>query len=654
MALCPIASAASSCSPSMSAWCSGSAIGRGSVCARAARRTAPTRPGLRSCSSPIPTSTRRTTRPASSSGRTSTRPTTPHRSAESDRDPLPARDASRTIVSTTQHGTVPVRWRLRPATAHGIRERRQWLRPDDPRHRSRPRWFTLRGHRPKGCRMTATLSRGTVKALRDQLAKRLADDPDDAEVIASEASEVIRKLHLALEHQLGTAELEDRDLLASEARNFAELRDSIATLQAIEKRAQTQSFRNRGLPDDFLEIVERNHEKTKRQLRSIAEDSASTDPEGFTVTSSSLEVRSEPQTYRPDRPHSYFVDMAKRSLFGDSEAAARLQRHSLEVAASPEMRAGSRTDGSGGEFVPPAWLISSYVPLARPGRVTADLFAKFALPPNTDSINIPKITTGTSVAAQTADNATVASQDIVTASVTAPVQTYAGSVDFALQLLEQSPIAFDQMIYTDLVRAQAQTIGAAVLTGTGANGQLEGLLTNADTSQITFTSASPTASGLYNAVAQAINAVVTNLYAMPDAVVMSPRRWLWLTEQVDTSGRPLVVPTAGGSQSVNSLAPAEALSLGEPVGMLQGLPVYLDALMPINLGAGTNEDRVIVGNFASAHLHESGVRTQVFFEPGAKNLTVTARLYSYVACTGAKRYPKAFSIIKGTGLAATL
>jgi hypothetical protein len=35
--------------------------------------------------------------------------------------------------------------------------------------------------------------------------------------------------------------------------------------------------------------------------------------------------------------------------------------------------------------------------------VTADLFAKFALPPNTDSLNIPKITQGTLIAAQTAD-----------------------------------------------------------------------------------------------------------------------------------------------------------------------------------------------------------------------------------------------------------
>lgn len=504
--------------------------------------------------------------------------------------------------------------------------------------------------------MTATLSRGTVKALRDQLAKRLADDPDDAEVIASEASEVIRKLQLALEHQLGTCELEGRDLLASEARNFSELRDSIATLQTIEKRAQTQSFRNRGLPDDFLEIVERNHEKTTRQLRQIADDSASTDPEGFPVTSSTLEVRSEPQTYRPDRQHSYFADMAKRSLYGDSEAAARLQRHALEVASStsPEMRAAGRADGSASEMVPPAWLVSEYVPLARPGRVTADLFAKFALPANTDSLNIPKITQGTLIAAQTADNATVTSQDIVTSSVVAPVQTYAGTTDFSLQLLEQSPVAFDQVIYTELVRAQAQAIGSAALVGTGANGQLEGLLTNTDTSSVTFTSASPTASGFYNACASAVNAVVSNLYAMPDAIVMAPRRWLWLLEQVDSSGRPLVVPTANGGQSVNAMAPANALSLGESVGTLHGLPVYLDALMPINLGSGTNEDRVLVGNFASAHLYESGVRSQVFFEPGAKSMTVTARLYSYVACTGAKRFPKAFTVIKGTGLAATL
>ena len=504
--------------------------------------------------------------------------------------------------------------------------------------------------------MTAPLSRSVVRSLRDQLAKRLLDDPDEAGGVALDASEAIRKMQLALDHQLGMCELEGRDLLASEARNFSDLRDNITALQAVEKRAQLQDSRNRGLPDNHLELVAQSHEKTKRALRSIADDAASTNPEGVLVTNESFEVRSEPQTYRPDRQHSYFADMAKRSLYGDSEAAARLQRHALEVASStsPEMRAAGRADGSASEMVPPAWLVSEYVPLARPGRVTADLFARFALPPNTDSLNIPKITQGTVIGAQTADNVTVSSQDIVTSSVTAPVQTYAGTTDFSLQLLEQSPVAFDQVIYTELVRAQAQAIGSAALVGTGANGQLEGLLTNADTSSVTFTSASPTASGFYNACASAVNAVVSNLYAMPDAIVMAPRRWLWLLEQVDTSGRPLVVPTANGGQSVNAMAPANALSLGESVGTLHGLPVYLDALMPINLGSGTNEDRVIVGNFASAHLYQSGIRSQVFFEPGAKTMTVTARLYSYVACTGAKRFPKAFTVIKGTGLAATL
>jgi len=49
-----------------------------------------------------------------------------------------------------------------------------------------------------------------------------------------------------------------------------------------------------------------------------------------------------------------------------------------------------------------------------------------ALPAGTDSVNIPRITTGTDTAVQSADNAATTTQDMVTATVTAPVRTVSG------------------------------------------------------------------------------------------------------------------------------------------------------------------------------------------------------------------------------------
>ena len=45
--------------------------------------------------------------------------------------------------------------------------------------------------------------------------------------------------------------------------------------------------------------------------------------------------------------------------------------------------------------------------MARPGRAFANLVQRQPLPGGTDSINIPKLLTGTSTAVQTADNAPV-------------------------------------------------------------------------------------------------------------------------------------------------------------------------------------------------------------------------------------------------------
>jgi hypothetical protein len=59
--------------------------------------------------------------------------------------------------------------------------------------------------------------------------------------------------------------------------------------------------------------------------------------------------------------------------------------------------------------------------------------------------------TGTKVEVQTADAAAVASQDLTDTSVTAPVRTLAGQQDVSLQLLEQSPVGFDEIVFADLI-----------------------------------------------------------------------------------------------------------------------------------------------------------------------------------------------------------
>jgi HK97 family phage major capsid protein len=360
-----------------------------------------------------------------------------------------------------------------------------------------------------------------------------------------------------------------------------------------------------------------------------------------------VEVVSNEAVYRKDRPErSYFRDLYLAKVSGDSDAAERLAQHSLHVAT--EARDNNTTDTSGGEFVPPLWLIDEYVAKSRAGRVTADLCNKFALPAGTDSINVPAITTGTSVAAQATQNTAVSETDLVTASVTAPVRTYGGISDCSVQLVEQSPVAFDQVIFQDLASAHSQAIDSAVINGTGASGTHEGIL-NADTiNSVTYTAATPTVAGLFPKLADAVQQVSSNVFAPANAIVMHPRRWGFLVAGLDSSNRPLVVPNSSGP--TNAVATFGDVAAEAFAGTLLGLPVFLDANIPTNLGSGTNEDRIIVGKFDEAFLYEGAPKAEVFRETLSAELTVRFRLYNYSAFT-AERRPTAFSQVGGSGLA---
>jgi hypothetical protein len=111
--------------------------------------------------------------------------------------------------------------------------------------------------------------------------------------------------------------------------------------------------------------------------------------------------------------------------------------------------------------VPPAWLMGQWIELARAGRPTANLFNTQPLPPGTDSINIPRVLTGTATAIQPNDNDPVQEVDLTDSSLSIPVRTIAGQQDIAIQLLDQSPINFDELVFRDLIADYATKVEPA-------------------------------------------------------------------------------------------------------------------------------------------------------------------------------------------------
>lgn len=357
-------------------------------------------------------------------------------------------------------------------------------------------------------------------------------------------------------------------------------------------------------------------------------------------------VTRETNTYNPESRTSYFGDLFTSSFRGDHAARERLERHAQEM--DVEMRDLNRTDNTGGYFVPPLWL-QDYVELARAGRPTANLVTNLPLPPGTDSINIPKVSTGTATAIQAADNSAVQETDLADTSVSAGVKTIAGQQDVAIQLLEQSPFSFDQVVFADLAADYATKVNVQVLSGLNSGNEVKGILNATGINTVGFTDTTPTVGEIYPKIADAIQKIHTTRFMEPTVIVMHPRRWAWFTSALDSSLRPLVVPAAQGAN--NSFATFGDVGSQRVVGQIQGLPVVTDPSVPTTNGAGTNEDLLIIMRASDCVLYESSLRTRVLPEVGSGTLTVRLQVHGYLAFS-AERQPKGICTITGSGLTA--
>jgi HK97 family phage major capsid protein len=361
-----------------------------------------------------------------------------------------------------------------------------------------------------------------------------------------------------------------------------------------------------------------------------------------------VEVK-EPLTYRSPKEggqHSFFHDLRASNL-GDDAARDRLNRHASEMRV--EKRDLTSTAGAGGEFIPPMWLMDRWIPLLRSSRAIADSLTQLDLPSGAMSISLPKLSGGTATAIQASENAAIQETDATTTSVTANVRTIAGMQDLSTQLFEIPQPGLDEILFRDLARDYATKLDVQVISGSGSSGQLLGLRTVSGINTVAYTDASPTAGEAYPKLASAISSV-TSAYMTADTIAMHPRRWAWFLSAVDTAGRPLFSPNAGNAQ--NAMGTGSNTTSNGEAGNIMGLRVIVDPNLPTNIGAGTNEDVVLVYDSSQIFLWEEGApRTRVFEDIGSGTLTVRLRVHGYVALM-ANRLPTAISVISGTGLVA--
>jgi HK97 family phage major capsid protein len=430
----------------------------------------------------------------------------------------------------------------------------------------------------------------------------------------------------------------------------AQLDSKIAERDAILKDATPESFtpeveaRTKTITDEVGALIVRREEVLEQEAREAkaAEVRALTTPVAPTAT---VTVTAEPNpVYRKDNTGtSYFRDLfsVQTNQAESTEARGRLAK-------SQETRALSTTANAGGQFAPPAWLVDEYVGLARAARVTADLVQHESLPGGVSSINIPTLSGGTATAVTATQNSAVQNTDATTSSVSSNITTIAGQQVVSIQLLRQSAVPFDRIILEDLALDYATKLDLQVINGSNSSGQLKGLITAGTT--VTFTSASPAfststaANSLYNKIMAAQAGVWNTRYLPADAIVMTPTRWAWAAEALDSSNRPLV--------SLNGPVFNQPALNGENVaqgytGTIAGLPVYVDPNIPGNLGAGTNQDVVFVLRRGDHWLYETPVEQSTWEATYANQNSVLFRVLGFSAFL--TRYAASAQVIAGTG-----
>ena len=357
-------------------------------------------------------------------------------------------------------------------------------------------------------------------------------------------------------------------------------------------------------------------------------------------------VTNEARTYTPQSEVSFVKDAFAAKFGNDYAAQERLARHTREE----EVERRDVGTGNFAGLVIPQYLVDLAAPLARAGRPTADFATnKMILPPAGMTLNISRMTTGTSTAVQAAENDAISETNADDTLLTVNVRTIAGQQDISKQAIERGT-GIDSFIIQDLIRGWHTTLDSQILNGDGNSGSILGLSNTVGIGSVTYTDASPTVAELYPKLADAYQKVQTGAFMNPTHWIMHPRRLAFLLAAVDTAGRPLVVPTLNGPMNAFAAGAGQAF-YGNSGYSLMGLPIVADANVTTTAGAGSNEDEIYCVTAPEFHLWEqAGSPFALNFDAtGAGSLTIKSVVYGYAAAT-AGRYPAAFSKISGTGL----
>ena len=442
------------------------------------------------------------------------------------------------------------------------------------------------------------------------------------------------------------------DNMVEERNSISEAQEAIVSNAATEERdiSESEDQNLKGLTTRAAELDTRIKELRAVQVSNLEAaklraEVNSTDDSNEHRAIGNVVVTHEPSTYSVERRNvSFFSDLYNSQFNGDIDASDRIRRHRQE--SQLEQRDGTTASFAG--LVVPQYLTDLAADLARAGRPFADQCTNLPLPGDGMTINISRVTTGSTAAVQATENAAISETDIDDTLLTVDVRTIASGQQISRQAIERGT-GVDSLIAADMMGAMSAQLESQIIIGSGSSGQLEGVRNVTGQTTVTYTDASPTVSELFPKIIDALQGVNASRFAPADLIVMHPRRLGFLQAGLDTTGRPIILPTNNVPQ--NAIGTGPVAGYGNTGVQIAGVPVVTSGAVPTNTGAGGNQDEIYVVRRSDMLLFEQpGQPALVRYDATAGlNLTATLVAYEY-ACFIAGRYPASIATISGTGL----
>ena len=350
----------------------------------------------------------------------------------------------------------------------------------------------------------------------------------------------------------------------------------------------------------------------------------------------------------PERVRESGRELARSAM--RENASAVTQR---EIAALVE-----GTQANGGFLVVPQYLQEMFAAVRRQGNALRRLgWLNVHQTEETNQVLFPKAS-GSLTVGLVAELAIKPTADNSYAQVIISLYTMAGIAAISRQLSRSADPAVAQILAKDLALLLGNLEEQLVYSGTGT-GQPRGIINTTGTTAVpaatqTALNGALTGQILIDALLDAQASIATTYYGPPTGAIMRPSRLAFLQKTKDTQGN--YVLNLAGTFRAPGASEAEDIG-GTDTFELIGMPIAQSTNIPSNLGAGTNQDCVIMADWSEAHwfqrwdqqLDSSDIASD---GAGVSSFATNRVLFRLEEIAGfsAERYAAAFCVLTGTGM----